>query len=242
MSAFFNSASTTYLVNAATTLTGPFPFSLGLWVQPTTTGATKTFWSLCDTAATGNRIALSQSTANAWVLSTVEAGVGANNTNGTVVAGLWTFIILRMISATNRRIAIINDQGVSSKAPAGLDSMSLGVRKDDTLVNYFDGGVAEFWYTNTDIQEDGGVLSEATFRQLAYGGPFSIPSVASTIVEYHSFKKDLGSDQFTNEDDFLSNLVAGEVLANNGGVILGPHPPLPYWYVRPGQVKRQLVI
>jgi hypothetical protein len=102
----------------------------------------------------------------------------------------------------------------------------------------FDGNVAEFWYTNTDIQPDGAQLDGNLLRQLAYGGPFSVPHIAGDILEYRSFRKVIESDQDEAVGDEVYWGGAGrQVWTNTNGVTRGPHPPLPGWYRKPADSR-----
>lgn len=98
--------------------------------------------------------------------------------------------------------------------------------------------IAEFWCTNTDIQADGGQLDNTFLSQLAFGGPFSVPHVASAVVEYRSFRVHPSlNDPYETYSDY-----GGQTWTNNGAATTGPHPPLPYWYVKPGQNNKVLTI
>jgi hypothetical protein len=99
-----------------------------------------------------------------------------------------------------------------------------------------DAFISEFWYTNTDIQPDGAQLNDDLLRQLAYGGPFSVPHVAANLIEYRSFRKVIESDQDEAVGDGVYWGGAGrQVWTNTNGVTRGPHPPLPGWYAKPNR-------
>lgn len=239
MSASFIAASSQRLVNATAPLpsTG-YPFTIGTWASTNTAAATQgTIFCLTDTASTNNYLELRRTTGSA----TVAATAGGTESNAALVSafasgtiGLWTFVIVRMISATNRRISGIFPNGTishnvdaTSRAPSSLDAISIGSREASTPTNFWDGRIAELWFTNTDIQADGLQLQNSLLWQLAYDGPFSVPHIAKDIVEYHSFRHDLSSDTFSNDEDFLG-IPGLETLTNTNGVTLGAHPPLRY--------------
>lgn len=243
MSAFFASASSQKLSNASPPITG-YPFTVGIWVCPTTTGADKAIFSLNSGSSTTNRFDLFQSSFGTWRLEAADAG-SSTIVGGIPTAGQWDFICGRFISATNRRISTLGWDGAIThgattvnRAPVGITTSELGTRAG---TQYFDGAVAEYWILNVDVQPDGAQLTNETLHRLAYGGPFSVPHIAKDIIEYRSFRKYPASD-----GDDASEVYHGargrQVWVNTGGVTIGPHPPLPYWYAKPGQTRAELVI
>ncbi len=233
MSANFASASSQKLLNSAPRVT-TLPFSVGMWVSPGQVAAAQTFWSLCDTAGTINFYDLRQNAGTSWILRTTD-DVSPLTLTATVapVVGTFVYMVGRFISSASRRFAFLNYTGAPTHlsntvtdAPAGIDAMALGCLNHSTPGSFFDGQIAEFWITNSDIQPDGAQLDNALLWQLAYNGPFSVPHIAKDIVEYHSFRRDLSSNSFDNEEDQIP--VLGEILTNTNGVTLGPHPPLLY--------------
>ena len=118
--------------------------------------------------------------------------------------------------------------------------MSVGAFEFSTPNTFMNGRIAEFWYADADIYPDGAVnLPDAYIRQLAFGGPFSIPSVAKSVVEYRSFR----AHTLTGEgQDVYFGPTGVKSWADVNGASVGAHPPLPYWYQKPGQRKRQLIV
>lgn len=238
MGAKFVSASSQYLENTSPPITA-MPFTVGMWLFPTQTAAAQTAFSICAGGGTTDYYEILQTAAGSWrALKHAGAASAPASTGVTVVANTWYFILARFISATNIRCdafsatgLIGNGNDTTSTTPASMTREAFGCRDVSTRTQFFDGIIAEYWTTNTDIQLDGLNTQDATVRQLAYGGPFSIPSVKKDIVEYHSFRHDLSSDSFESESDLLP--ILGETLTNVGTVTLGIHPPLPYWYVNP---------
>jgi hypothetical protein len=133
-------------------------------------------------------------------------------------------------------------QGTTSINPAGVDTMSVGALNLSTgATGFFNGSIAEFFYTNTDIQPDGAQLDDNMVRQLAYHGPFSHPDVAKDIVEYFSLKSSspaLQRGEESKEGKF--GLQAWTAVA--GVQVPAEHPPLPYEYDRSIPVARMLTI
>lgn len=248
MAASFASASTQYLICATHPITA-YPYSVGLWVYPTTTGAERTFFCLTDSGAATQRNALWQLSTNVWAISAWAGGTPNNASAGTVTANRWVFIVGRFISATNRRISVLQGdgsvvaaQGTTSRAfPTSAESISIGAMVSTSTAQYLDGNIGEFWYTNTDIQPDGLALQEPLLRQLAYGGPFSVPHIGKDLIEYRSFRKSLTTDQDDGVEVY-SESFGVQTWTNTNGVTIGHHPPLPYWYENPRQRRSVLMI
>lgn len=251
MGALFTAASSQYLSNAAPFLisTG-YPFSVGAWINLAAVGASqRCIFSYSDTATTTNYLELR-------MLSTEILSIGANagatdvttDLATAITAGAWVFIIARFVSATIRRLSQLLPGGVvqhgggtvTSRAPAGLDMLTVGGFKTSAAAaEFWDGLIGELWYTNTDVGLDSAAsLDDPSVRQLAYGGPFSIPRIAKNIIEYHSYFDDVISPEIGQ--DYSAAPI--QTWVNNNAVSLGAHPPLPYWYARPGQTRRKLVV
>lgn len=247
MSAQFTLASSQYLVNAAPRVTG-YPFTVGLWYRhEALTAVVQTIWCLADTATTNNYFVVDLAAAE-----TLRAGAAAggtqNNallTSGAVVARKWLFVVARFITSTNRRIsAYYSDTGLvehgnttTSRAPTGIDTMTIGALKTSTVSLPLGGCVAEYWLANADIQLDGLALTDATLLQLAFRGPFSMPNIPPSLIEYRTFRTDP-----ILADSIGDYAPVAQTWTNTNGVTVSDHPPLPYEYVRPGQAKQQLVV
>lgn len=235
MSANFVNASSQRLVNSSPGFTD-YPFTVGLWVMPVsaTAGA---YFTLADTGTNNNQIMVEQSTTQIRI-SAVAGGTSAAATiTTTFTANKWHYIVARAISSTNRRIAGVFPAGQTlhaasstSRAPTSMDTLAIGAYENSSPGIFFDGMIAELWYTATDIQADGAQLQDSLLRQLAYGGPFSVPHIAKDIIEYRSFKSTLDS-KYENWCEVYSQS-AKQNWTNTNGVTIGPHPPLPGSYVR----------
>lgn len=240
MAASFVSASAQGLFCATHPLVA-YPYTVGLWARPTTNGVEKAFFSLIDTAAANQFNTVTQGAADAWTISARAGGTIDSVSVGTVTANQWAFIVARFISATNNRLSVLQYDGsavavqrVTSRAfPTSAETIALGVRPvSPTPDRYFDGQIGEFWYTATDIQEDGDVLQDALLRQLAYGGPFSVPHIAKDIIEYRSLRKHPTSDGDQIGEQYHGRF-GRQVWTNVNGVLVANHPPLPYSFKRP---------
>lgn len=252
MAALFTAASTQYLINSAPTVLD-YPFTVGMWANLAAAGTVnRTLFALSDTGTTNNYLLVRMNTLEQF--QTVAAAGGTENASGSsfnAVAGTWNFLLARFISSTNRRFIALNNAGVvasgntsTARAPIGMDTITLGATSTSAgISDPWDGLIGEYWLANSDVYSDSAAVVDANLlRQLAYAGPFSMPQITSNLVEYHSFRKGVTSDAFNNEEDFLSGIGAGEVLANTNGVSIGHHPPLPYWYEKPGQRRSVLMI
>lgn len=252
MSAFFVGANTQYLVNSSPTLASTgYPFTVGMWYNLTAVGAvTRTLFAFSDTGTTNNYLRIIMNSSEA-----MQAGARAGSTEsqstaiGAVVAGTWAFIVVRFLASNNRRIMVLDRAGlvsstasVTSRAPTGLDTMTIGaLSTSGGITDPWDGAIAEYWLANADIYPDVIDLDQYFFRQLAYGGPFSIPLVAKNIVEWHSFR--CGPDTtFDNLDETYFGTYAPPNWVNTNAVSLGPHPPLPYWFQKPTDTSLMAMI
>lgn len=234
MSAQFLAASSQYIKNAATPVTA-VPFTVGMWVHPTTTGAARTFFGLSNAAVSGNYFHFGQTAANTWTIETTGGAVAS----GTVTANQWAFLVARFITAANRRLGGLQFDGSTfsvqdtfSDTPATINTMTLGTILRNTPLNLFSGNIAEFWLTNTDIQPGGAQLQDALLRQLAYAGPFSVPHIAKDIVEYRSLRK-YPSSEGDEEGEVFHGALGRQTWANVNGATVSHHPPLQYEYARP---------
>lgn len=247
MAASFVSASSQKLTNSASPITA-FPATLAFWCYPATTNL-QLLAGFFDTATAINYFRIFTGVTGQFritISDTTSGQVGASA--GTTTANAWHFLVTRWISATNQRIAVLNADGstahgqqTASRTPLSIDTVAIGVSETSSPSNFYDGSIGEFWVTNSDIQEDGAQLQESLLWQLAYGGPFSVPHIAKDIIEYRSLRKYPSS-----EGDEIGEVYFGaagrQTWTSTNGVTTGPHPPLPYWYVKPDQTIRNLTV
>lgn len=239
MSASFVAASSQRLVNSASPITA-IPFTMGFWTNtPNTTG--QIIAGIWDTGTDNNYFRLVKTTQ--FSISAAAGGPESSSAAGTVAPNTWQFLVGRFISATNRRLAVLNADGstahvqnTTSRTPSGFDTMAIGAHEGSIPALFLDGRVAEFWVTNTDIQPDAAQLRDALLFQLAYGGPFSVPYIAKDIIEYRSLRKAPASYADDMGEVFHGPL-GRQVWTNTNGVTIGPHPPLPYWYAKPPDAR-----
>jgi hypothetical protein len=244
MAVQFVSASTQYLENTAPLITA-VPFTVGMWVSPGQTAAIQTFWSLGNAVNNTNYFDVSYDGSS---FDAVVNGTGIAIASATITVGAWYYVVARFISATSRGLAVLNQNGTvvsasdsTSATPTGLTRGGIGFRNVSPQTRFLDGAIAEYFLANIDIQGDGGALATSTLYQLAYNGPFSIPSIYDHIVEYRSFQSDLGGNQ-----DMATNVYWGsvqQIWTNNNGATLVSSPSfLSSTYARPWQNKRSLMV
>lgn len=252
MSAFFTASSNQYLSNAAPIVVAP-PFTVGMWVNLTAVGnAARTLFALSDTGTTNNYTLLRMTSAELLSITARAGGTeaGANVASGSIPAGRWSFVLGRFITTTARRCSFYIAHGTgagavshgsisSLRAATGIDTLTIGgLLTSGGLTEPWDGGIAEYWLTNDDVQPENAATYDWLVRQLAWGGPFSVPYLARSVVEYRSFRKYPSSDA-----DDLSEVyyTARPTLVNNAGVTTYAHPPLPYWYRNPRDFRGMMV-
>jgi hypothetical protein len=247
MAALFTAASSQRLRNVVPPLpsTG-YPFTVGLWVRARSVGALATIFSFADTGTTNNYFSLGIAAAGNVRISAAAGGAVSFAQAAQMATTRWYFVLGRFIDATNRRIAVLGMGGANfaasqdtvSRAPAGLDTMTIGSLEASTPLDFWDGMVGELWLANADVQADGGAATASLLHALAFGGPFAFPHIAKSLVEYRAMRRHPTAGG-------AGAIIAGagvglQVWENVNGVGMGPHPPLPYWYVNPLQRKSLL--
>lgn len=224
------------------------PFTIGMWILPRSVSALQYVVGTGDTGSSSAGFSVRISATGQWIINATSGGVSSEGTIAGAIANSWSYVLARFITTTNRRMSVLfpdgsisHAQNTTSRTPlaAEIDHWTIGARELATASQFVNGQVAEFFLSDADVQVDGAQTDAALVRQLAYGGPFSIPHVVNNIIEYHSFRVDptkprLGED-FYGRAGIQSWAAAGTPAA-------GPHPPLPYWFVRPNQTKRLLLV
>lgn len=250
MSAMFTRASSQYLLNSSPPVTA-YPITVGMWVNMLSVSAVlNTLVSFVDTGSTTNFFRLDISSTEVPQIGYSDTASGFSAANGSAMtAGTWHFLLGRFISTSTARLSqltpagnIVNAATSATRTPAGIDSISIGRNQTSSPDTPCDALIAEFWYTNIDVQPDGGVSNGDLVRQLAYGGPFSMPHVAASLIEYRSFRKSLASDSDESAECYQGSATGQQIWTNNNGATVGPHPPLPYWYQSPQDFIRNVMV
>lgn len=261
MSFRFASASSQRFVNDANVPYTAAPFTVACWVRPSDTTGTKTVWSLTATNSNLNFWRLDRNAGTNWQFSCSSATTNSASA-GVPVADKWSFIVCRANSATNRRIHVLdtntgahaNAQNTTSTTPGSVAAFAIGAFNGITLSQFWDGDVAEFWHTGTDIWPEGTALPEAFVRNLAYRGPFWFPRIASRIVEYRGFRSApavrrssstvRGGTERPDEVSYGGQPPVIRIWDNLGGdnARMAPHPPLPMPYMRRPQQQATMLM
>lgn len=237
MSAEFVLASNQAIVNAASPVT-TFPITVGAWTYSPNLSQDMEIWSLTEPGTNSNYLKLGFENHVNFMIAAQAAGSQTITTFGNPAASTWFFVLARFISATNRRGACLNGNSnliehgnnSTSRNPTGLSTMALGRLEQLTPSEPLGGRIAEFWYTNTDVQADGAQINNDLMRQLAYGGPFSVPHVAAAVQEYRSLRSDpLGLGAPT--ENYAPGARQTWTLTN--APTAAPHPPLSSRFVPP---------
>lgn len=190
MAARFVAASTQYLVNSAVQVTAA-PFTVGLWFNMPS-GTDQVLWSLNQSSGNTNFWGLYRNSSGILVFNCSSASAYAEAVTGTAItSNAWEFVILRAISAANRRIAVWHATGAmdhaqntTSVTPASINTVSLGAPAYTPVDSPMTGKIAGYWMTNSDIQPGGAQLDNGLLCALAQYGPMAVPHVRNALIEY----------------------------------------------------------
>jgi hypothetical protein len=246
MSAHFVNTSDTYL-SAPNTLLTAYPFSVGYWVYPTGSAVFRAHVSVGDSSASNQYIYVGQNDSNQLSMVLQSGGTADTAVTGTLIINRWNYAVARFYSATSRRLDLLSATGIATSAsdatsrafPTGSTTFSIGNYSSNAATTlHHDGFIAEVFFSTSTIQADAAALNASLLRQLAYGGPFSVPHVAGAIIEYRSLR----SDPTLNDPNEIYSRQPLQTWTNHNGVTLGHHPPLPYWYVKPRQTMSRAAV
>ncbi len=256
MSLSVDAASSQSMYNLNTALPGStmYPSTAACWfnMAAPSGGGVQTIFAFSAPSAASSYTTVEVT--NAAVLRTgTNAGTTAQNASlaTALSAGVWYFVMIRCLSATNRWISVLHTntglvesaQNTTSRGSTGQTCASLGaVRTSDTQSLFMTGYIAEFWYQPFDCQPDGLTTNTDIVRQLAYGGPFSHTDVGPNVLAYRSLRCGTTSDENIVNETYIGNAEGVQAWIDAGGVQLGPHPPLPYWYDNRGDFDRMAMI
>lgn len=233
MSANFSSGVDLLTNDAAPVASGGYPLMVGAWVRALTIGTARRFWSLNNPADAVNYFLLGMASGSSvWNLTAGDSTTSTTVGSTTVVVGRWYFLLGRFLAANQRALDTIDalgnvvaNQSTVARTPVGLSRMALGCRSGSTNSAFYDGLVAELWYgTVPAILSANAALDPSLLRKLAYGGPFSVPSIGASVIEYRSLRK---HPTLGGRRDVVTRGIANPTWINSGGVTVGVHPPLP---------------
>jgi len=225
-----------------------YPYCVGCWVRDIDTANARTIWEITDTGATNHWASVEFSNTAFIRLGAASGGAEDLTTHTPVDDGTWNHVIARFITATNRRIHLLEWTGTQSTAtdttsrtPTGLDTMVIGAHLTSAGASEFmNGDVAELWVTNGDIFGPSLDIGKNQHNQIAYGGPLSFPPIAQNLVDYQSFRR--GIDSLNHQMGDVDQSRRALWTPVNGGGVLAPHPPLPYWHERPFERRWPVVV
>lgn len=230
-------ASSQYLSNATPPIK-VYPFTVAMWAYPFTANTQVTMWSIRPSSGVADVFSIYKTSGGSWETAAIRS-TAAVATVGGVTANAWQYILVRFISATNRRISVLRSDGstghaqsTTSKTPTSGNLVAEEIGAISTA-NFFDGIIAEYWKTNTDIQPDGAQLENELLSELAYDGPFSIPHIAKDLIDYRSLHEGLSSDEDEQGESYFGPLGL-QTWTKVNAPILGAHPPLQSPYRKPG--------
>lgn len=247
MAALFTAANSQAINNSAPGIVSTgYPLSVGAWVNLAAVGAVnRTVFGASDTGTTNNYLLVRMNAAEQIGLTAADGGAESSFFASTLAAGVWTFLLARFIAADNRKIstyangAVVHGSSLTVRAPTGLDALAIGcTATSGGNAEFWDGLIGELWYAYTDIQPGGAQLQDDLLRQLAYGGPFSVPHIDKDIIEYRSLRK-YPSSEGDEMGEVFHGAAGRQTWTNTNGVTIGHHPPLPYWYPKPPGARPQ---
>jgi hypothetical protein len=193
----------------------------------------RTLFTLSDTAVANHYLSVKMTAAEALIQSAMAGGTVNDSGPGIpITAGSWVHVVSRFLSATQRRIhhlrfGELTNQfnaatGATSRAPTGMDTMTIGCLNLSTGQTLFwDGIIAEYWMAKGDVNSDGVAMTAENAKHLAFDGPFGLSNI--NVVDYMSFRNGFAADG--PEDRFCS---LGHKWAAVNGPTAAPHPQLSY--------------
>lgn len=156
MSRLFNSGTPDYF-NAASAAITAVPFSLSAWVNPTSVVTSQTVIEIYDSAGELDKFLFYLGSSSQVTLQSRRGAAIAQSTAGTLVANVWQHVGA-VSSATNSRFSFLNGtkgtENTTTAVPTSLDSTSIGMDRDTTPGNAFNGMIAEVAIWNVAISDN----------------------------------------------------------------------------------------
>jgi hypothetical protein len=236
MSAGFANTGNIVLSGAPAVVT--YPFTMAVWVYPFTINTAQSFVTLTDNTVSNQFFNFGQSSGATMVADVNFGGSTAGLSVTGTAANKWQFGLYRAISATNRRLSAVwsdgsmtHAQSTTSRSPGTINTMAIGRKELSTPTGQYNGRLAEFWWCDADVQADGAQINESFLRQLAFGGPLSVPHVKNNLIEYRSFRVFPDTHADRSRDVYFGRY--GPKTWTATSVTTGPHVPLPPSYAYP---------
>lgn len=233
-----------------TNLTGAvpaLPFTVCMWnYSVALANAGQTMWSVGDNSSGTHYLSLGQSGSSTFRLSARGGGTETSVNAGTQTADAWHFVIGRFISDTNRRMAILHASGAVAQTATATSrtvtysTMGIGQNMDGDADRQWDGRLAEYTLFDRDIGINSAAdLPNEMVWQLAFRGPFALPHLVSSIVEYRSLRS---HPRVNGERDtyFGKHGVRNWALVSTP--MIGPHPPLRSDYAHPPRAGKKILM
>ena len=208
MSVSFTAASSTSLaMSTAGTFPLADPFTVGAWLRCRAGSAsTLAAWTL---AATSDYFFCGQ-TNSVWEVNANDGTAGTTiSLTGLFAVNVWTHVIARFITATNRRASGLRIDGTfvtgSNAVSVGMANavrFFLGGIGVTTPTGFLDVDIADFWWTNVDIGS--AVAADLTYAEhLALISPQNNAQQARKLKLFQSFRS--GWEQRTPEEFLNTN-------------------------------------
>lgn len=244
MSGSFVNASGQYILRTGAPLTAP-PFTFACWAKPTFSGnggGNQGAISIGNSSTGFSNYSLGVDGSPEWWVRRDELASNLDelDVSAGIVASTVQFAMGRVVAVNNVWLHVLNADGsissgqsTSSRNPTGLNAMAIGQLADSFEIGtttYFDGLLGECWLSNIDVMGPGGGAADAAlFRQLAWNGPFSVPRVAISIVEYRPFLQNF----LAGQENYYQGTTFPIWTNVGGGPGLAPNMPLLPGYPRP---------
>ena len=172
---------------------------------------------------------------------TIQDYNGTTNALATITnlatLGYWFFVLAHWKAVNSRRIYGVSTNDFRVRSATNVTSVTISpseinigcVHQSSQFASFFNGHIAEWWYSKTDIGAGiGDPLPDALVLQLAMKGPWSLPFIAKDVAEYRSLRT-LASTEDTSDEVYWGT--SGKQVWTNNGAIRSIHPPLSSDYV-----------
>lgn len=228
-----------------------YPSSVGAWVNPLSTAAVQAIASIVNTGTSAVWIGINQ-LGRPQITSRAASTDTTTTINTSVNTGVWTFILGRFITTTNRRLSVLynngnllHNQSTTSSSPSTLATMGIGATPFSTVTNPFNGYIAEMFWCHGDIVGSDIATPTDMMNAIAYGGPFAVrPDLVAEYLSMRSYSPPfpIGApiDEIYTKGQ-ATQQISLWALFGTGSNTAAPHPPLPYWRAKPQESFRTVM-